>query len=112
MPARRSRRRRPARAESTTLPGPIAHRPRPPRAGLPWGSGRRSVGGDDLGDFNACRRALVGPALKLELVRRAVNDAEPFVDVAQADAAFGFFLHAGVRQSDAVVADFEDQQSA
>ena len=45
------------------------------------------VGHDEFGNHDARARALAGHAVELELIVRAVNHAQPLVDVAQPDAA-------------------------
>src|SRR6185295_11660671 len=77
------RRRRPGRAGSRARRAPALRRRRAGRAG-PWSRGD-ALGQRQIGNLDAGAGALAGDAPQLELVVGAVDGAEPFVDVAQAD---------------------------
>src|SRR5579864_3911197 len=61
-----------------------------------------------LGDFDARRRPEPGHARQLQLVIRPINRLEPFVDVAQPDAAVERLVQTLLRHPQAVVMHFDD----
>ncbi len=68
------------------------------------------AGTDELRNDDARARAFAGHAVELQLVVGAVDDAQPLVDVAQADAAAGLTRSASIGgDADAVVDDVDDR---
>src|SRR5439155_19050896 len=61
-----------------------------------------------LGDDDPGARPLAGDAVELELIVRAVDDAQPFVHVAQTNSAARHAVHVRGVHADAVVDHVDD----
>src|SRR5206468_6261680 len=88
---------------------PAVRRRRRSFEGVERPSSRGDPRGDyQLGDDNPRARAFARHAVELELIVCAVDDAQAFVDVAQADSAGIDSIGVIRRNADAVVDDVDD----
>src|SRR5436190_4498440 len=71
-------------------------------------SGRHPLGNRQFRNFDRGRGATAGHARELELIVRAVNRAQPFVHVAEADAFTQHLFQAILAHPEPIVVDLDD----